>query len=154
MKNTVFILGLIGVCIGISAIVFTAKVIFFPAHVAQKELQTAYDVVDKTINADNAIYNYEWFKQTKEDIDAIRLKLDNASVMVDTFKQEAGDRKDWTFEDKNEYSRLNSVKLGLQNHLEQVIADYNARAKMANRNIFINGILPDFIDATTFILKD
>jgi hypothetical protein len=45
------------------------------------------------------------------------------------------------------------VELGLQNHTETLIANYNARAKMANRNIFQNSILPSFIDALTYIKK-
>ena len=142
--------------LGIGAIVAVSlliKVIFFPVHTAQQELNTAYDAVSKTINADNAIYNYEWFKQTHEDIEATKRKLDNASITLDVFKEEAGPRVDWTFEDKTESSRLGTIKLGLQNHLEQIIANYNARAKMANRNIFQNSILPDYLDALTFIRK-
>ncbi len=64
-----------------------------------------------------------------------------------------GDRSKWTFEDKNEMSRLNTVYLGQQNYLQSVIADYNARTKMANRNIFQNGLLPNIIDSGTFIFK-
>jgi hypothetical protein len=120
---------------------------------AGNEIQTAHDVVDKTINADNAIYNYEWFKQTYEDINAQKAQLSNAQQTFDSFVAGSGDRKNWTFEDKNEYSRLSSVVLGIKNNLEQTIANYNARAKMANRAIFQNSILPNFIDALTFQLK-
>jgi hypothetical protein len=55
--------------------------------------------------------------------------------------------------DKQELSRLNSVLLWLQNHYETLIWDYNARSKMANRNIFVNWLLPSYIDALTFQLK-
>lgn len=133
---------------------FLIKIVFFPVKVLNNEIQTGYDIVDKTINANNAIYNYEWFKQTYEDIQAKKKQYDNACINYDEFLKSAGDRKDWTFEDKTEDSRLRSVKLGLQNSLEQIIADYNARTKMANRNIFVNGLLPNFIDATTFIFKN
>lgn len=124
-----------------------------PVHGVDNTIQTAHDAIDKTINADNAIYNYEWFKQQYEDIEATKRKLDNASIAVDVFYKNAGDRKNWTFEDKNEAARLESIKVSLQNILEQQIADYNARAKMANRNIFQNGIMPSFIDSFTFIKK-
>lgn len=146
------IVGLLGLgtLVGIG---FGIKVLFFPVHTAQQELQTAYDVVDKTINADNAIYNYEWFKQTHEDIKATSNKYDNACISYDEFIELAGDRTDWTFEDKTEQSRLSSIKLGIKNHLEQLIADYNARSKMANRSIFANNILPSYLDALTFIRK-
>lgn len=47
------------------------KILFFPVKVINNTIQTWYDVIDKTINADNAIYNYEWFKQKYEEINPI-----------------------------------------------------------------------------------
>lgn len=132
---------------------FAIKLIFFPINVADKMMQTATDSVNKTINADNAIYNYEWFKQKYEDIQATKIQIDNTKLSLDQYKEELWDRKNWTFEDKNEYARLNTIYLWQKNYLEGLIADYNARTKMANRNIFQNSILPWFIDSATFILK-
>jgi len=139
--------------IGLTITGLIGGVIRFPFHVAGNEIKTAHDVVDKTINADNAIYNYEWFKQTYQDINAQKNQLSNAQQNYNAFVAGSGDRKDWTFEDKTENARLNSVVLGLKNNLEQTIANYNARASMANRAIFENSILPNFIDALTFELK-
>ena len=68
-------------------------------------------------------------------------------------KKELGDRVNYSFEDKQEIYRLNSVILGLENHLETLIADYNARASMANRNIFADKLLPNFIDALTILRR-
>ncbi|HBI17166.1 MAG TPA: hypothetical protein DDY52_03390 [Candidatus Moranbacteria bacterium] len=147
------ILTAIGILLGITLLGLSLKVLLFPAHVATKEIQMAYDITDKTLEAENAIYNYEWFKQQKEDIEASRAKLVVAENSIDRFKFDAVNREHWTFEDKTEYSRLNSIAQGLENYLTQQIADYNARAKMANRNIFENGLLPNFIDATTMLLK-
>lgn len=127
------------------------KVLFFPIHTAERLVDTAYQAQKKVLNADNAIYNYEWFKQQYQDIEATKNKLDNAIIAVDTFAVQAGERSEWTFEDKTEFNRLNSVKLGLQNHLEQMIANYNARASMATRNIFEDNVLPSYIDALTFL---
>lgn len=138
---------------GLMAVSFGIKVLFFPVNTANKLIETAYDAQDKVLNADNAIYNYEWFKQQKEDIDAMGNKYENASQTLVDFMDVAGERSIWTFEDKTEYSRLNAVKLGIKNQLEQAIADYNARSKMATRNIFADGVLPSYIDALTFIKK-
>ena len=138
---------------GLMAVSFGIKVLFFPVNTANKLIETAYDAQDKVLNADNAIYNYEWFKQQKEDIDAMGNKYENASQTLVDFMDVAGERSIWTFEDKTEYSRLNAVKLGIKNQLEQAIADYNARSKMATRNIFADGVLPSYIDALTFINK-
>lgn len=133
---------------------FIMRAVLFPVHTASKLIETGYDTVDKTLTADNAIYNYEWFKQQKEDIDATSKKLDIATKAVETFKVEAGARDSWTFEDKNESARLSAVAQGIEGSLKDMIATYNARAKMANRNIFQDGILPNYLDATTFIFKN
>lgn len=129
------------------------KLLFFPVNTANKLIGTAYQAQDKTSNADNAIYNYEYFKQQKESIDALNQKLGNASDSIASFKEEAGDRSKWSFEDKTEYARLNSVKDGLYNQLKDAIADYNAKSNMANRAIFKDSIVPSYIDALTFIKK-
>lgn len=117
-----------------------------PFHSASNIVDTKHEVINQTVNADNAIYNYEWFKSRAEEIKANRNKIDNAKATYDSFIVSAGTRSTWTFEDKQEDARLRSVILGLQNGQESLVAEYNARAKMANRNIFINGIVPDFFD--------
>ncbi len=146
------ILALLGIGV-VSAIVIGLSILFFPVQTATNLINTAYDASDQTLNAKNAIYNYEWFKQTKEDIDANKVQLMNAQDSLDSFELSAGARTSWTFEDKTEDSRLRSVVLGLQNQLQTLIADYNAHLKEANRNIFVNSILPNYIDALTFIKK-
>lgn len=129
------------------------RILFFPVHVVDNVVSTAHDAIDKTINADNAIYNYEWFKARYEEIEATKTQISNTKETLDSFLASAWERKNWTFEDKTEYTRLNTVYLGQKNYLESLIAEYNARSKMANRSIFRDGILPNVIEASTFILK-
>ena len=137
--------------VGVLVFGFLLKLAFFPVNTANKLVETAYDAQDKVLNADNAIYNYEWFKQKHYDIEASKKQLVNARVSYQSFVDSAGPRTSWTFEDKTEDSRLRSVVLGLENNLESQIGDYNARASMATRNIFEDHVLPNFIDALTFI---
>jgi len=118
--------------IGISILFWGIKIISQPGK-----------VVSKVLNADNIIYNYEWFKQTYQDVKAIDLKISNAAKAVNNFKKDAGIRANWSFEDKTEYSRLNAVLLGLQNQRADIVATYNARSKMASRSIFKTGELPN-----------
>ena len=150
MKIALFVIGGL---IAVTAVGFVLRIVLFPVNTATKLIDTAYDAQDKVLNADNAIYNYEWFKQKKQDIEANKKQLDNARVSHENYRMNLGDRTTWTFEDKNEDARLNSVVLGLENHLQTQIADYNARASMATRNIFEDHVLPDYIDALTFIRK-
>lgn len=146
----IFVLVIVGLLL-FGLVATGLRVLFFPGQVATNMVDTLYDANKQIINADNAIYNYEWFKQKYQDIEATKRQLVNAQQAVKTFEASAGDRKDWTFEDKTEHARLNSVVLGLDNNLEAQIGDYNARASMATRNIFEDNVLPSYIDALTFV---
>lgn len=152
MKKTVVVICVV-LFVVLPILGFLGKIIFFPARTAQKGVESAYEITDKTLDADNVIYNYEWFKQQYEDIQATRRKRENAKQAILSFKKTAGPRKNWTFEDKNEYARLNSVHLGLNNHLENLIATYNARSKMATRSIFKEGLIPETMEFTADVIK-
>lgn len=129
------------------------RVVLYPAKTATNMVDLAYDANNKVVNADNAIYNYEWFKQKFQDIQASKAQLENARKSYNLYVADAGDRMSWSFEDKTEAARLNAVVLGLENNTQSLIADYNARASMATRNIFEDHVLPNYIDALTFIRK-
>lgn len=147
---------LVTVLIGISllaALGIGIRAVFLPARAIDRSLSTVEGVVDKTLTADNAIYNYEWFKQQKEDISAIESKIEIAQTSLDTFISSAGPRKDWTFEDKSEAARLGAIKQGLQSQYQDMIANYNARSKMANRSIFLDGKIPSVIQMGSNFLR-
>ena len=148
-----YIFWLIGGLIALTVVGGVLRIVLFPVSTATKLIDTAYDAQSKVLNADNAIYNYEWFKQKYQDIEASKKQLVNARVSYESFTTSAGARSTWTFEDKTEDGRLRAVVLGLENNLQTQIADYNARASMATRNIFEDSVLPSFIDALTFITK-
>jgi hypothetical protein len=71
-------------------------------------------IIQKTVDADNVLYNYEYFKQTYRDVLAIDSKIKSAQQDLDNFKLDTGERDKWTFEDKNESSRLSSILTGLK----------------------------------------
>jgi len=103
-----------------------------------KQVDSAHEIVDKTYDADNAIYNYEWFKTQYEKIQAAERQIDNTNMQLDDFQDMYGEPKEWDIATKQEYQRTKTVLLGQKNHYESLVADYNARSKMANRNIFQN----------------
>ncbi len=146
-----YLLWFVGILFVLSLAGGIVAIVNYPFHTAGNLINTAYQAQDKVINADNAIYNYEWFKQKKQDIEASKQQLVNANAAVDSFEASAGARTAWTFEDKTEDARLRQVALGINNFLTSQIADYNARASMATRNIFQDSVLPSYIDALTFI---
>lgn len=143
------LLGLVGGLLVISALGTALGIITLPWHKLDTQIQTNRDIIDKTYDADNAIYNYEWFKQTAEDINATKKKVSDAENALLSFEKAAGSRDTWTFEDKTEDSRLRSVSLGLQNHYTQLVADYNAHANEVNRSIFKDD-LPLFFNLNPF----
>ena len=120
------------IVIGIIILGFTVRYIFFPIAALDKGIDVAYGVMDKTLDAENAIYNYEWFKSTAQDIIALGKKEDRAEQNIQIFMETADNSR----EDKNELARLRAIKSGLGNMLDDTIAKYNARSQMVNRAIF------------------
>ena len=103
-------------------------------------------IIEKTLDADNVLYNYEWFKSAYQDIGALTAQIVNAQSALEQFTINAPPRREWDYPTTTEYSRLNSILLGLKNQRLTQVATYNARSKMANRNIFKTGELPDHIE--------
>lgn len=99
-------------------------------------------VAERTFNADNMIHNYEWFKQQYQDVQAIGVKIGVAEGAISAFEASAGDRGTWKFDDRQEWSRLNTILLGLRGQRASMVAEYNAKTQMANRNLFRTGDLP------------
>jgi hypothetical protein len=114
-----------------------------------KQVQTNRDIVEKTYNADNALYNYRWFKDRHEAIKAAESKVRIAKDVFDDFQTSAGARASWTFEDKTESARLSAVFTGLKMNYEDLVAEYNSRAKQADRAIFQNE-LPLFFSLNAY----
>lgn len=104
---------------------------------------TAKDIVQKTLKADNVLQNYEWFKQQNADYIAIQVKIAEADSSFVQFKRDAGPRSGWTFEDKASYSQLQTISTGLRYQKADIAAKYNARSVMQNRSLFKTRDLPD-----------
>ena len=153
MKKITIISLIIGIFIVLLIGAFVLKVVLLPWFAANQGLNSAYDVTKKTLDADNVIYNYEWFKQQYEDIEATKKKRDILEKQLLDFKKETGPRMNWTFEDKQTYSQLRTTYIGLSNYLQDLVANYNARSKMANRSIFKDGLIPSSIEFAAGIIK-
>lgn len=129
------IFWLIGLGLLVSATFWVVDLVTTPA-------QTAKDIIQKTLKADNVLQNYEWFKQQYNDYLAITTKISQADTAVVRFARDAGDRAKWSFEDKNESSRLNSIADGLRFQRADIAGKYNARSMMYNRSLFKTNDLP------------
>lgn len=99
-------------------------------------------LLSKVTQNDAIIYNYEYFHKQSQSYRAILSKIRSAKQSVDQFKQDAGPRESWTFEDKTEYARLNSIATGLVYQCNDLVADYNAKTEMLSRSIFKTNSTP------------
>jgi hypothetical protein len=122
--------------IGLAVVGMALNIITIPWLKLGRQVETERGIIDRTYNADNAIYNYEWFKNRSQEIKAVHAQGANAQASLTAFEASAGPRTTWTFEDKTEHARLSAVVLGLRNHYESIVAEYNARASQVNRAIF------------------
>jgi len=136
MKSLLLGLMFIGIFGGLTLISYILQIGGIPFAKLRSQINMEKQIIKKTYNADNALYNYHWFKERFEAIGATETKIKTSISDVNQFKIDAGERKDWTFEDKTEYSRLNSIKTGITNHYEDLASEYNARAKEVDRAVF------------------
>lgn len=95
-----------------------------------------FQVVGNNLDSDNVQYNYEWFKSQHESIKALDVQITQTDAQLKRFMKDAGPRNKWHREDREEYSRLDAILLGLKNERASQAAQYNARSRMVNRAIF------------------
>lgn len=101
-----------------------------------KQVDMERGIVAKTYNAENALYNYRWFKDMAETIKATEINIENAIQAQAEFRAFAGARSGWTFEDKQQDSYLSSLVIGQKNYYQQIVGEYNSRASQVDRAIF------------------
>lgn len=112
------------------------KAVLLPAKTVTTQIDSAGNIIDKTYDANNAIYNYEWFKTQYEDIQATERIISNTKTEMDAYKEMYGNVSGWDWQTKQDYNSLQKKYLGQQNYYEDLVAEYNARSNMANREIF------------------
>lgn len=142
------LIGLVGL-FGIAVVGSATNLITIPWLKFDSQVQMNRDIVTKTYNADNALYNYHWFQEKATAITALATTIDQSKEAVTNFEKNAGSRTNWTFEDKTEDSRLVSIVYGQESQYNSLVGEYNARANEADRNIFQNN-LPLFFNLKSF----
>lgn len=111
---------------------------FYPAIMPWfQQRQAGEEVIENTYDAEKAVNEYEWFRQQYRDIEAQRQQIENHQEELDRFYEIHGkDAEEWSRTAAEDHSRIQKRITGNQNKLEQMVADYNARSDMANREIF------------------
>ncbi|MEA3324061.1 MAG: hypothetical protein U9Q37_02835 [Euryarchaeota archaeon] len=139
MSTTKAVLTVIGIVAVIMVVVtggWALKAGMLPFMTVTTQIDSAGQVIDKTYDADNAIYNYEWFKTQHEDIQATERIISNTKIQMGNYKEMYGNASEWDWQTRQDYTSLSGKFLGQQNYYENLVAEYNARSKMANREIF------------------
>lgn len=138
MNKTVKILapiafvGLIG-----AGIVFNAFAPVLQQYGLQQ--QAADRITKKTSSAEYAMQQYEWFKQQRQDIDAMKRKIQNQRRQIKDFK-ETHDMQDLSYTQQRQYNRMTNRLLGYRNQYESYVADYNARMNQKYRAQYNNSL--------------
>jgi hypothetical protein len=121
--------------------VFALSAVLFSLGVFGSVASAPGRVVKRTMETDNILYNYEWFKRQYQQVGAVDGQIGDAKADLDEYASRIGNG-DVTFQQEAEYSRLRSILTGLRNQRRNYVAEYNARARMANRSLFMGRDLP------------
>lgn len=125
----------------VGGIGWCAHAVFYPVDQAQQ-------VIEKTLNADNVIYNYEWFHQHHSDWQAAGVNADAKQEELIQFMATAGPRSSWGIATQREENQLRVELSGMRAHQVNLANEYNAHVGMANRNLFRERNLPDGLPIT------
>ncbi|MDD4516577.1 hypothetical protein [Massilibacteroides sp.] len=124
------LLKLIVALLVITAALLTYRFIVLP-------IATTQGIASRTMNAENAIYNYEWFITQEADIrKCLKNEQIAESALTSFISSLPTDRTQWSTFDKKEEASLRNSLVALQQVTNQAIETYNAKSEMANRNIF------------------
>lgn len=96
----------------------------------------AGEVARDEFGARAAVYKYEWFKDKSNSLTAAEERIKITEAALADFKNDVGVRENWTFEDKDQYSRLTTDLRGQKAHFEQLKAEYRAACLKVTRAVF------------------
>lgn len=127
------LVGVVLLGFGVRAIGIGLGIIDLPIRKVEKKVQLNADLIDKTYDSEYCLANYEWFKDTYNDIQQSDTQIKNKQDQLDNFVKTAGDRINWTFEDKQQYNSLSNEVTGLKNYRADLVGQYNSRTEQLNR---------------------
>jgi hypothetical protein len=103
---------------------------------------TPAGVVQRVTQPEIVIERYEWFESQVADVKAADEQIAAAQKAIDRFKEEAGPRSGWKFDERQEYARLTETHDGLEFYRSRLVADYNAKSRMITRSLWKRRDLP------------
>jgi hypothetical protein len=101
-------------------------------------------ILTKTLDADNVIYNYEYFRDKYAAIEGMQPQIANVQAERDALAETYGAPATWSSDTQALHAKLSAQLTGLTNTRIRMIQEYNGNASKANKSIFLAG-LPDNI---------
>ena len=136
MPNDSNILSWIGVGAVILLVLLGISYLFFPTLVFTESREAGAETVEQTYDADQAIQQYEEFRELYNEIEEERAQLENNEQAVERFKSDYGDPADYDRSTRQDYERLQQRVVASEQQLESLIAEYNAETQKANAELF------------------
>jgi len=134
---------ILGFMVILSVIGIGIRIIFFPVKVANTVLNSAGDVVDKTLDAGNVIFNYEHFFDMYQSYGRYKENIDSVNSSMAQFAKDYGnDRSKWARDTRQTYEDMRNEVIGYQRMMADIKARYNADSQKLNRKIFKSNSLP------------
>ncbi len=129
--------GIIAAILAFFIVLNVISYIWFPFLPWFEQRDAGQETVEQTYDAENAIQQYEEFRQMYHDIEAQRNQVENAYDEDESFHETYGDDpNNWSRTAETRHGRIHERITGNQNQLEQLVADYNAQSDMANKELF------------------
>lgn len=126
------------------------RIVLFPLFVADKVVDTAQGVVAKTMNADNALFNYELFHDLSQGVKQAEANIRAQDQAIATLTVTYGeDALKWPKDVRERYAFINETKQGYITQYNRLAGDYNAQSRKLNRNLFRDKGLPHEIPLWT-----
>ena len=134
---------IIGIIVLVGVLGFIGKIILFPVNVANKAINTTSEVVDKTLDSSNVIFNYENFHNIYQGAIQQANNIINTEKSIETLKQTYGNNPiEWPKDVRSELSHQQQTLQGYQAQYQRIKSDYNADSQKLNRNLFKSKSLP------------
>lgn len=103
------------------------------------QIGAADQITKETSQADFARRNYEWFKQQRQDIQAMKQKIENQRRQIENFNERHGEG-DLDYLEQKQYNRMTNRLIGYKNQYQNYVADYNARMNQEYRAQYNNSL--------------
>ena len=130
----IFILGVVG---------FVGKVVLFPVHVLDKTAETGYGIIDKTLNADNVLFNYEQFHDLYQGAKQQAVNIFNSKNQINNLKETYGeDASKYTKDVRSDLSFQQQTLEGYLLQYQKIVSEFNSNSKKLNRELFKAKELP------------